>query len=137
MGTYYHAATGAIRQIDPAVFDAWVAAGNPKASGWALIADPPSPAHTWDGSAWVPPPLQAVKDARIAQINAECTGRILAVWPLEKQLSALAGIYGSAEMSAMAAWVDSHIAASNIASDAVDAATTIAAAEAVTVAWPD
>jgi hypothetical protein len=71
MGTYYHAATGAIRQIESAVFDAWVAAGNPKASGWALIPDQPSHAHTWDGTEWVlPQPAPPVVPAQVTMRQA-------------------------------------------------------------------
>ena len=79
--------------------------------------------------------LPATKAARIAQINAECKARIFGRWPLEKQMSATLGIYG-AESVAMRDWVDRHIAASNVASDQVDTAATVAAVEAVAVAWP-
>jgi len=88
------------------------------------IPDPPAPS------------LEQVKAARIAAINFECRSRITATWPIEKQLSALAGVYGPTELQAMTDWVDAHIAASNTASDAIDAATTTASVEAVTVAWP-
>lgn len=132
----YYANGVNVRQIDSTQFNAWVAANNPKASGWTLIADPPSPAHTWNGSAWAGPSLASLKTARIAQINAECTARILAVWPLEKQSSAMLGIYGQAQLDAMTDFIDSHIAASNVASSAVFDATTQAEMEAVTVAWP-
>jgi len=81
-------------------------------------------------------PLDDLKTERIAAINADCTARILARWPLEKQISALAGVYGPAELAAMTAWVDDHIAASNVATSAVFDATTQTAMEAVTVAWP-
>lgn len=87
----------------------------------------------------VPPPLPTLADAkaaRIAAINFECRSRITAAWPLEKQTSALAGIYGQPELEAMTAFIDAHIAASNAASDAVEAATTIEAVGAVTVVWP-
>jgi hypothetical protein len=56
MGTYYNAASGTIRLIDNAIFASWVAAGNPKADGWVLITDQPSPGATWDGTQWVEPP---------------------------------------------------------------------------------
>ena len=82
------------------------------------------------------PTLAELKAERIAAINADCTARILARWPLEKQISALAGVYGPAEMAAMTAWVDDHIAASNTATSAVFDATTQTAMEAVTVTWP-
>ena len=133
--SYYSNGTN-VRQIDAQLFAAWVANNNPKSNGWTLIADPPSARHTWSGSAWVGPSLDTLKAERIAQINAECTQRILAVWPLEKQISALAGIYGAGQTTAMTDWVDGHIGASNTASDAVDAATTIAQVEAVSVSWP-
>jgi len=88
------------------------------------------------------PVLADVKTQRIAQINAECTQRITAVWPLEKQATAMMGKlglvpgYDDTGYAQMASWVDSHIAASNSASDAVNAATSIAQVEAVTVVWP-
>lgn len=132
----YYARGAEVRQIDAQLFAAWVSANNPKATGWTLIADPPSARHSWDGSAWVGPALATLKAERIAQINAECTQRILAVWPLEKQMSALAGIYGAEQTTAMTDWVDAHIAASDTASDSVDAATTQQQIEAVTVTWP-
>lgn len=84
----------------------------------------------------LPPALGAIKAQRIAEINDECRARILAVWPLEKQVSATLGIYGPAELAAMTDWIDAHIAASNTATSAVFDATTQAAMEAVTVAWP-
>ncbi len=134
MSYYTNGAT--VRQFDATIFAAWVSAGNPKATGWTLIADPPSARHTWSGSAWVGPSLAQLKTERIAQINAECTQRILAVWPLEKQNSAILGIYGDAELAAMTAFIDAHIAASNTACSAVFDAANQAAMEAVTVTWP-
>jgi hypothetical protein len=83
-----------------------------------------------------PPSLADAKSAKITEINVDCQSRILAVWPLGKQISALAGVYGQSEAEAMTSWVDGHIAASNAASDAVDAETTLEAVEAVAVAWP-
>ena len=82
------------------------------------------------------PRLLDVKAARIAEINAECTERITSVWPYGMQMSALAGIYPQAKVGAMVEFIDAHIAASNLASDAVDAAANIRDVEAVTVAWP-
>ena len=80
--------------------------------------------------------LPAAKAARIAAINTECRARILAVWPFEKQISALAGVYGQAQHDAMEAFLYAHIDPSNTACDAVDAATTLQEVEAVTVTWP-
>lgn len=132
----YYANGATVRQFDAAQFAAWVSAGNPKATGWTPIADPPSWRHTWSGSAWVGPSLAQLKTERIAQINDECRARILAVWPLEKQISATIGIYGDAELAAMTDFIDAHIAASNVAASAVFDATAQAAMEAVTVTWP-
>lgn len=55
MSFYRHLQTGAVRQVDAELFAAWVSAGNPKAAGWTLIQDPPSPVAQWDGSQWVEP----------------------------------------------------------------------------------
>jgi hypothetical protein len=132
----YYANGASVRQIDAQLFAAWVAAGNPKATGWTLIADPPSTRHSWNGSAWVGPSLATLKSERIAQINAECTQRILAVWPMEKQISATLGIYGATELAAMTDFIDAHIAASNTATSAVFDAPNQAAMEAVSVSWP-
>lgn len=79
---------------------------------------------------------------KIRAINDECKLRIFAVWPIEKQNTAIIGKlgsvpgYGDAGFAEMETWVDSHVDASNIAQDAILAATTIAQVEAVTVTWP-
>lgn len=52
MSWYYNAATGETKEIDPAIYSAWQAANNPKASAYALIADPPVPYATYDGEQW-------------------------------------------------------------------------------------
>jgi len=57
---------------------AWVAAGNPKAAGWILIPDPPSPAHSWDGVQWVAPDPSEAAAANAATIRHERDRRILA-----------------------------------------------------------
>lgn len=63
----YHNAQGETREIDDALYAAWVAAGNPKAAAWTL--QPQAPAYdpathqcAWDGAQWVvsalpPPPV--------------------------------------------------------------------------------
>jgi len=132
----YYANGASVREIDSTLFAAWVAANNPKATGWTLIADPPSTRHSWSGSAWVGPSLDTLKAERIAAINAECTARILAVWPMEKQISATLGIYGANELAVMTDFIDAHIAASNTATSAVFDAPNQASMEAVTVTWP-
>lgn len=93
-----------------------------------------------------PQPTQAELDAaavpasraqRIASINAECRARLLARFgdPAE-QVSRAIGVYGLAEKSALETGIAATIDASNTASDAVTAATTISEVEAVTVTWP-
>lgn len=81
--------------------------------------------------------LPATKAQRIAAINAECRARLLARFgdPAE-QVSRAIGVYGLAEKSALEAGIAATIDASNTASDAVTAATTIEAVEAVAVTWP-
>lgn len=72
MSYYYHAQRG-VEQIDPDLFAAWVAAGNPKAAGWTAIPNPPTPQHTYDGTAWVAPAW--LTESIVAQIKAECERR--------------------------------------------------------------
>ena len=80
--------------------------------------------------------LPAAKAARIAANRAECTSRIYARYPAGRQLSASFGLYDSANVAAMVDWIAANVAAENIAADAIEAATTVQAVEAVTVAWP-
>jgi hypothetical protein len=54
----YYNASGETKEIDDAVYAAWVAQNNPKRNEWTLRPDPPehNPAtHTasWDGAQWV------------------------------------------------------------------------------------
>ena len=81
--------------------------------------------------------LPAAKAARITAINAECRARLLARFgdPAE-QVSRSIGIYGASEQAALSTGIAATIDASNTASDAVTAATTIEAVEAVAVTWP-
>jgi len=80
--------------------------------------------------------LPAAKAAAIAAHRAECSGRIYARYPAGRQLSALAGLYDSANVATMTDWIAACIAAENAAADAIEAATTVAAVEAVSVSWP-
>ena len=80
--------------------------------------------------------LPAAKQFAIAANRAECSRRIFARYPPGRQLSALAGLYDSANMATMTDWIAANISAENTAADAIEAATTVQAVEAVTVAWP-
>lgn len=79
----------------------------------------------------------AAKRAKIAAINTECRARLVARYgDALEQNSRVLGVYGIVEREAMLTGVTSTIDATNTASDSVDAATTIANAEAVAVTWP-
>ena len=80
--------------------------------------------------------LPATKAASIAANRAECSRRIFERYPTGRQLSALAGLYDSANVATMVDWIAANIAAENTAADAIEAATTVQQVEAVTVAWP-
>ncbi len=80
--------------------------------------------------------LPAAKAAFIAGNRAECSRRIFARYPAGRQLSALAGLYDSANVATMTDWIAANIAAENTAADAIEAATTVQAVEAVSVSWP-
>ena len=80
--------------------------------------------------------LPAAKASTIAANRAECSRRIFERYPTGRQLSALAGLYDSANLATMTDWIAACIAAENTAADAIEAATTVQQVEAVTVAWP-
>ncbi len=81
--------------------------------------------------------LPAAKAQRITAINTECRTRLLARFgDAAEQVSRSIGVYGLAEKSALETGIAATIDASNTASDAVTAATTIAEVEAVAVTWP-
>ena len=80
--------------------------------------------------------LPAAKAASIAANRAECSRRIFERYPAGRQLSASFGLYDSANVATMVDWIAANVAAENTAADAIEAAQTVAAVEAVTVAWP-
>ncbi len=84
--------------------------------------------------------LVATKSAIIATNRSECSSRIFARYPAGRQSSVALGIYSGAEAEAQAQimkdWIADMVAAENTAADAIEAATTVQAVEAVTVAWP-
>ena len=80
--------------------------------------------------------LPAAKAAAIAANRAECSSRIYARYPAGRQLSAIAGLYDSANVATMTDWIAANISAENTAADEIEAATTVAAVEAVSVSWP-
>ena len=80
--------------------------------------------------------LPAAKHFAVAANRAECSRRIFERYPPARQLSELAGLYDSVNVAAMHDWIAACIAAENTAADAIEAATTVQAVEAVTVAWP-
>jgi hypothetical protein len=45
-------------------------------------------------------------------------------------------MYDSANVATMTDWIAANISAENTAADAIEAATTVAAVEAVSVSWP-
>lgn len=86
-------------------------------------------------------PLGALKYDAIWAINQECQRRIKAVWPVEKQITNLVGVsYPAEDLAAMATFIDAHVAASNVAQDAILAVqpgpNAFAQVRAVTVTWP-
>lgn len=82
-------------------------------------------------------PVPYAQEKKIAAINAECRARLLSRFgdPAE-QVSRSLGVYGIAEKEALEYGIAATIDASNVASNAVLAATTVQSVEAVTVTWP-
>ena len=81
--------------------------------------------------------LPAAKSMRITAINTECRARLTTRFGnAEEQVSRSLGVYGAAEKTAITNGIAAMIDASNTASNAVLAASTILDVEAVTVTWP-
>ena len=84
--------------------------------------------------------LAAAKAAHIVDNRSECQRRIYARYPAWRQssvaLGVLTGPVAEANAAEMRDWISDMVAAENTAADAIEAATTVAAVEAVTVAWP-
>jgi len=97
---------------------------------WLSTAQEPTPAEIAAAE------LPAAKHFAIAANRSECSRRIFDRYPAGRQLSALAGLYDGANVATMTDWIAACIAAENAAADAIEAATTVAEVEAVTVAWP-
>ena len=51
----YASGDGTVREIDDALYAAWVAAGNPKAHAWTLAPPRPADNAEWAGGGWVMP----------------------------------------------------------------------------------
>ena len=82
--------------------------------------------------------LPATKAQRIEADRQECQRRIYQYWPLQEQITALAGNYEPGGLGSLTAWQAANIAASNVARDTINlpATDTVAKVEAVPVAWP-
>lgn len=99
----YYNASGETREIDDALYAAWVAAGNPKAAQWTLQPQPP--AHdpqthscSWDGGQWVvsalpPPPVPEEVDSLAFELTLHHFGLHAAVMGYVDTLPAVEQIY--------------------------------------------
>jgi len=114
------------------------------ALGVVEVADSVKPdprTHTYtenlDGSLTVTErPLAEVKSDRLTAIRREARTRIEAKYPSWYQNNVALGIYPQSFGDTMKDAIASVIQASNVAEDAVDAATTVADAVAVQPTWP-
>ena len=84
MAYYYRADSNEVRELDPAVIQAWEDADNPKAALYMLIPDPPAPSAQWDGSQWVAPPVYVPQivsrfQAKAALLNAGLLDEVEAI----------------------------------------------------------
>lgn len=81
--------------------------------------------------------LPATKAFRIEADRLECRRRLTEHYgDALEQVSRASGVYGVVAKANHAAGVDATIDATNVARDQINAATTIAQVEAVTVNWP-
>ena len=70
MGYYWIAAESKVTQLDNALYAQWVANGNPKAGYYTPIPDPPGPGYTYNGTAWVAPPVYIPQQVTAFQARA-------------------------------------------------------------------
>ena len=81
--------------------------------------------------------LPATKAERIESDRTECRRRLTEFYgDALEQVSRASGLYGATAQANHVAGVSAAIDASNVARDLINAATTVAEVEAVTVAWP-
>jgi hypothetical protein len=81
--------------------------------------------------------LPAAKAVRIEADRQECRRRLTEHYgDALEQVSRASGLYGETARANHAACVEAAIDASNTARDAINAAVSVAAVEAVTVSWP-
>jgi hypothetical protein len=81
--------------------------------------------------------LAVAKAARIQADREACAARLTEHYgSAEEQVSRSLGVYGVQAKDNMLAGIQATIDASNAARDLINAATTVAQVEAVTVAWP-
>jgi hypothetical protein len=68
-----------VTQLDQALYDSWVANGNPKANYYLPISDPPGPGAVYDGTDWVlPPPYIPQQVTRFQALAALSNAGLLA-----------------------------------------------------------
>lgn len=65
----YYDSIGDIREIDDALYAAWVAAGNPKAAEWTLAPAKPSADAVWNAGSWTIPAPPAAPTVTPEQIR--------------------------------------------------------------------
>lgn len=137
MSLYYRGTE--IREIDDALYAAWVAAGNPKASDWTLAPVPPyETGCTWNGTQWIVASDAELIAAIVSQIKQSARAHILATLPEWKQTNMAAraieltriqlagGTLSPTESAALEsawAWVKTVRAASDAAEAALPAMT--------------
>lgn len=80
--------------------------------------------------------VPALKQFKLSQIRAEAKTRIEAIYPQWRQLDAALGLLPGTYVEQMRSDIGAIIQASNTAEDAVDAAATLEAIDAVEVVWP-
>ena len=88
---------------------AWVAAGNPKASDWALVPAKPSDNAVWQDGAWVVPPAPTFTADQWVDAQGFDGKRPTTLLYLKLQLDAAQKT--SPKLAAVQAWLDQMIVA--------------------------
>ncbi len=108
---------------------------------FSFVRENPDGTFTVYDEGETPPPLLPtladLKQMRLQAHREECRDRLTTFYgDAVEQVSRASGVYGAVAQERFTAGVQATITASNIARDLINAATTPAEVEAVTVAWP-
>ena len=85
----YYSAVGELREIDAALYAAWVEAGNPKADAWSLAPAKPAEDAVWNGSGWTVPTPPVPQSVTARQIRLWLVGHGVSLAAVDAAIDAI------------------------------------------------